>query len=105
MTIDRMAQDGIELADYPRHRLNKSKIIVRCPFVRLGHRPEDGPLTTDLFYALRRDGPGGRRDKEHYSAAYDALGNKARAIGNQSALAELTRVGPPPYKSGDGYAC
>lgn len=28
---------------------------------------------------------------------------KARALGNQSAINELSKVGPPPYSSGDGY--
>jgi len=37
------------------------------------------------------------------SVAYDALLKKARAVGEQTAIDELTRVGPPPYKSGEGY--
>jgi pimeloyl-ACP methyl ester carboxylesterase len=35
--------------------------------------------------------------------AYDELLKKARAVGNQQAIDELSRVGPPPYESGGGY--
>ena len=39
----------------------------------------------------------------NYSMAYDALLRKAQATGNQRALDDLRRVGPPPYQSGEGY--
>lgn len=102
MTIDRMAQDGIELADYLRHHLNKSKIIlvahsfgsiIGLKMVRA--RP-------DLFYAYVGTGEIADETRNYY-AAYDALMKKARATGNQEALADLTRIGHPPYKSGEGY--
>ena len=40
---------------------------------------------------------------KNYSVAYDELLKKARAVGNQQAIDELTQVGPPPYESGRGY--
>lgn len=40
----------------------------------------------------------------NYLVAYEELVKKARAIGNQEATEELTRVGAPPYKTGEGYS-
>jgi pimeloyl-ACP methyl ester carboxylesterase len=56
----------------------------------------------ELFYAYV--GTGQVADEvKNYSAAYDALLQKAQATGNQQAIAELKRVGPPPYSDGQGY--
>ena len=102
ITVDRMVQDGIELSEYLRKHLGKDKIIV------VGHsfgtilglgmvraRPE-------LFYAYV--GTGQVADEvKNYSVAYDELLKKARALGNQQALDELSHAGPPPYESGGGY--
>ena len=102
MTVDRMTQDGIELAQYLRKHLGKDKIIVVAhsfgTLLGLGMvraRPE-------LFYAYV--GTGQVADEvNNYSATYDALLQKAKASGNQQAIEELKRVGPPPYSSGEGY--
>ena len=102
MTVDRMTKDGIELAEYLRKRLGKDKIVVVAhsfgSILGLGMvraRPE-------LFYAYV--GTGQVADEvKNYSAAYDALLQKAHATGNQQAIDELKRVGPPPYTSGEGY--
>jgi pimeloyl-ACP methyl ester carboxylesterase len=103
MTVDRMTKDGIELAEYLRKHLGKDKITVVAhsfgTILGLGMvraRP-------DLFYAYV--GTGQVADEvKNYSAAYDALMQKAQAIGNQQAIDELKRVGPPPYPNGEGYA-
>jgi pimeloyl-ACP methyl ester carboxylesterase len=42
-------------------------------------------------------------ETKNYSAAYDALLEKAQATSNQQAILELKRVGPPPYSDGEGY--
>jgi pimeloyl-ACP methyl ester carboxylesterase len=102
ITVDRMVQDGIELTEYLRKHLGKEKIIV------VGHsfgtilglgmvraRPE-------LFYAYVGTGQVADEAK-NYFVAYDELLKKARAVGNQQAIEELSRVGPPPYASGGGY--
>jgi len=103
MTVDRMTKDGIELAEYLRKHLAKDKIIV------VGHSfgtiLELGMVRArpELFYAYV--GTGQIADEiKNYSAAYDALLQKAQATGNQQAIDELKRVGPPPYTSGAGYA-
>jgi pimeloyl-ACP methyl ester carboxylesterase len=103
MTVDRMTKDGIELAGYLRKHLGKDKIVVVAhsfgTILGLGMvraRPE-------LFYAYV--GTGQVADEvKNYSAAYRALFEKAQALGNQQAIDELQRVGPPPYANGEGYA-
>jgi len=102
MTVDRMTKDGIELAEYLRKHLGKDKIIV------VGHSfgtiLELGMVRAkpELFYAYV--GTGQVADEvKNYSAAYDALLQKAHATGNQQAIEELQRIGPPPYPSGEGY--
>lgn len=102
ITVDRMAQDGIELAEYLRQHLKKDKIIV------VGH--SFGTILgmrmvrarPDLFYCYV--GAGQVSDEtRNYAAAYDALLKKAQTTGNQQAINELKSVGPPPYTSGQGY--
>jgi pimeloyl-ACP methyl ester carboxylesterase len=102
MTVARMTQDGIELAEYLRKHLGKDKIIV------VGHSfgtiLELGMVRArpELFYAYVGTGQVADEGK-NYFAAYDALLQKAQATGNQQALDELKRVGPPPYSDGQGY--
>ena len=102
MTVARMTQDGIELAEYLRKHLGKDKIIV------VGHSfgtiLELGMVRAkpELFYAYVGTGQVADEAK-NYSAAYDALLQKAQATGDQQAIEDLKRVGPPPYKSSEGY--
>lgn len=102
MTVDRLVQDGIELSEYLRKHLAKDKIVIVChsfgSILGLGM----ARARPDLFYAYV--GTGQVADEtRNYSAAYDALLKKAKSVGNQQAIDELSRVGPPPYKSGEGY--
>jgi len=102
MTLDRMVQDGIEVAEYLRTHLHKDKIIVVAHSFGsiLGMRMVSA--RPDLFYAYV--GTGQVADStRNYSVAYDALLRKAQATVNQQALDELRRVGRPPYKSAEGY--
>jgi pimeloyl-ACP methyl ester carboxylesterase len=102
MTVDRMIQDGIEVAQYARAHLQKRKIIL------LGH--SFGSILAmrmisakpELFYAYVGTGQVADSTKS-YSVAYEALLKKAQVTGNQAALDDLRRIGPPPYKSGEGY--
>jgi pimeloyl-ACP methyl ester carboxylesterase len=103
ITVDRMVQDGIELSEYLRKRLGKGKIII------VGH--SFGSIIGVLMARARPDlfcayvGTGQVADEtRNYFVAYDELLKKARAEGNQQAFDELSRVGPPPYASGEGYS-
>jgi pimeloyl-ACP methyl ester carboxylesterase len=102
ITVERIVQDGIELAEYLRKRFGKDKIVI------VGHSfgsiigLQMARARPDLFVAYV--GTGQVADEtRNYSVAYEALLKKARAVGDQTAVDELTRVGSPPYKSGEGY--
>ncbi len=96
MTIERMARDGIEVAEYLRDHLHKGKIIL------LGHswgsilgihmikaRP-------NLFHAYVGTGQVANL-RQGVEIGYPQALAKARAAGNAKAVSELEAVGPPPY--------
>jgi pimeloyl-ACP methyl ester carboxylesterase len=106
MTLDRMAQDGIELSEYLQKHLGRDKdndkiVLVAHSFGSiLGLRMVQA--RPDLFSAYVGTGQVSDETK-NYSVAYLALLEKAQATGNQQAVAELRRIGPPPYANGEGY--
>src|SRR5260370_25498261 len=99
ITIDRMAKDGVELAELLSKKLQKDKIVL------VGHswgsilgvfmvkaRPE-------LFYAFV--GTGQAADPlRNYAVAYAALIERASREGNSRALQELNEAGARLYKAG-----
>ena len=102
LTVDRMAQDGVELAEYLRRHLGKPKIILVAHSFGSLIALRMVQTRPDLFYAYV--GTGQVADEtRNYAVAYDALLKKARAVGNPRALDELTKAGPPPYPSCGGY--
>src|ERR1700682_4624033 len=102
ITVDRMVQDGIELAEYLRKHLGKEKIII------VGHSfgstlgVRMAKARPDLFYAYVGTGQVADGSKNP-SVTYEALVKKAKATGDERAIEELSRVGPPPWNSADGY--
>ncbi|HEU5414638.1 MAG TPA: alpha/beta hydrolase [Candidatus Angelobacter sp.] len=102
LTVDRMAQDGIEVTEYLRKHLGKEKIILVAHSFGSIIGLKMVQTKPDLFYAYVGTGQVADETK-NYAAAYEALLNKARALGNQRAIDELSKVGPPPYSSGNGY--
>ena len=103
ITIERMVQDGVELAELLSKRLQKDKIVL------VGH---SWGSTLGVFMAKARPelfhafvGTGQVADPtRNYVVAYAALVEKASREGNSRALQELKEVGPPPYKDGKGFA-
>ena len=102
ITIDRISRDGIELAEFLRTSLHKKKIIL------VGHSL--GSILGVFMVKARPDifcafvGTGQVADPaKNYDVAYRELVKKAKAVGEQRALKELTEVGPPPYSDGRGY--
>ena len=103
VTLERMAQDGVELADHLRKSLQKDKLIL------VGHswgsilglsmiraRP-------DAFHAFV--GTGQVADStRNYTVAYEALLKQARALNERTAVEELLAIGPPPYKDFRGWS-
>ena len=103
ITIERMVQDGVELAELLSKRLQKDKIVL------VGHSWGStlgvfmAKARPDLFYAFV--GTGQVADPaRNYAVAYAALVERASREGNSRALQELNEVGPPPYKDGKGFA-
>lgn len=102
VTVNRLVQDGVELAALLIKSLGKNKVVL------VGHswgstlgvlmakaRPE-------LFYAFVGTGQVGDQTK-NYAVAYDALVKKAEALKDERAVRELRAVGPPPYPNGQGF--
>jgi len=102
MTLDRMAQDGIAVAEYLKGHLEKPKILLVAHSFGsiLGLRMV--AARPDLFSAFVGTGQVADNTR-NYMVAFDALVEKARKSGDGLALAELQRVGPPPYATGEGY--
>jgi pimeloyl-ACP methyl ester carboxylesterase len=103
ISIDRMVQDGIELTEYLRGHLHKEKIILVAHSFGsiLGVRMVRA--NPGLFYAYVGTGQVADFPIQNYSATYEALLKKAKALGDQRAIEELSHVGPPPYDSGEGF--
>ena len=103
ITVERMVQDGLELAELLSKRLQKDKIVL------VGH---SWGSTLGVFMAKARPelfhafvGTGQVADPARsYTVAYEALVEKASREGNSRAVEELKAVGPPPYKDGKGFA-
>ena len=102
ITVDRMAQDGIELADTLRRTLQKDRILL------VGHSWGSilgvymAKARPDLFSAFVGTGMVGDPQK-NYVVAYETLLEKATKLGEARAIRELKDVGPPPYADGRGY--
>jgi pimeloyl-ACP methyl ester carboxylesterase len=98
MTVERMADDGIEIAQFLAKHLNKKKIIIyggswgSILGIYMAHaRP-------DLFYAYVGDAQMVNTRKNE-SASYARVLEMARAAGDQQAITALTAIGPPPWDS------
>jgi imidazolonepropionase-like amidohydrolase/pimeloyl-ACP methyl ester carboxylesterase len=98
MTVKRMVEDGIEVAEFLTKHLNKKKIIIEGGSwgsilgIYMAHaRP-------DLFYAYVGDAQLVNTRKED-SASYARVLELARTSGDQQAITALTAIGPPPWRS------
>jgi pimeloyl-ACP methyl ester carboxylesterase len=102
ITIPRMTQDGVELADLVRKHLRKDKIILvghSWGSILGVHMVKARP---DLFYAFV--GTGQVADPAtSYTVAHRELLRKAETLKDERAIRELREVGPPPYLDGRGY--
>jgi pimeloyl-ACP methyl ester carboxylesterase len=102
ITVARMTQDGVELADLLRKQLRKDKIILvghSWGSILGVHMVKARP---DLFYAFV--GTGQVADSAtSYPVAHGDLLRKAETLTDERAIRELREVGPPPYPDGRGY--
>lgn len=102
VTADRITEDGIEVVEYSRHRVDKRKVIL------LGH--SWGSLLGVAMIKKRPDlfsayvGTGQVVSFAGTTAAqYDDLVKRASAEANQDALRKLHDIGPPPYEMGPKF--
>jgi pimeloyl-ACP methyl ester carboxylesterase len=98
MTVERMVDDGVEVAQYLAKHLNQKKIIVEglswgsiLGIYMVHARP-------DLFYAYVGMAQLVNTRKAD-SASYARVLELARASGDQPAITALTTIGPPPWNS------
>jgi pimeloyl-ACP methyl ester carboxylesterase len=100
MSINRMAQDGIEVSEFLRNHLHKDKIIL------LGHSWGSilgihmAKQRPDLFYAYVGTGQVSNIPKSQ-QISYAHLLEKARAANDKKAVKALEGIGPPPFDSMD----
>jgi pimeloyl-ACP methyl ester carboxylesterase len=98
MTINQMSLDGIDVSRFLLHHLHQPKLIV------LGHSWGSilalrmAKLQPDLFSAYVGTGQI-VAEQADWAAGYTELLGKARAAQDLTALGELQRAGPPPYKT------
>jgi pimeloyl-ACP methyl ester carboxylesterase len=101
--IERMAQDGVELAEHLKKVLGQEKVLL------VGH---SWGSTLGVFMAKARPelfsafvATGLVADPQRgYTVAHAELLRKARSLGDARAVRELEAIGPPPYADGRGYA-
>lgn len=98
MTLERMTQDGIELAEYLRIHLHKAKIVLVGhswgSFLGI-HIVKQRP---DLFYAYVGTGQviGRATFEKAFEIAIDHLQTLAQSVNNTEALAELAPIASQP---------
>lgn len=98
MSIDRMADDGIEVAEFLRAHLKKKKIILlghSWGSILGVHMAQERP---DLFYAYVGTGQATQMTRSQ-QISYAHLLEKARAANNKRAVQALEVIGPPPFDS------
>jgi pimeloyl-ACP methyl ester carboxylesterase len=99
MTMSRIVSDGLEVANFLRHRLHKNKIII------LGH--SWGSMLGISMATARPEffsayvGMGQVVGLESETAAYNMALASAQRAGDRKDEAALRAIGPPPYRSVD----
>jgi pimeloyl-ACP methyl ester carboxylesterase len=102
VSMDNIARDGDELADYLRGYLRKNKIgvyaaswgtFIAVPMIQ--RRP-------DLFYAYLGTGQEVSFQRGEALVYQDVLA-KAQARRDEAAIEELKKAGPPPYRSDTAF--
>jgi pimeloyl-ACP methyl ester carboxylesterase len=95
ITLDRLAEDGIELAEYLCRRLSKEKIILLGSSVGSLTGVIMAKLRPDLFYAfVGTDQNAPDSEFLSYKLAIDAL----KSGGNKKGLKLIEKMGPDPSK-------
>jgi pimeloyl-ACP methyl ester carboxylesterase len=103
LTIERFARDGIAVAEYLKQRLHVDKVLLvgiswgSIIGVEMAQRRPD-LFSAYVGTAQYASGPQGRR------LGYDLALEAARQEGDAVAIADLERIGPPPYERVEDFA-
>ena len=97
LTIERMSQDGVEVAELVRGRLGKERVILLAHSWGTVLGVNMAVRRPDLFYAYVGTGQivDMRRNED---LSYDLLLERVRAAGDEKAVKALEGIGRPPYK-------
>jgi pimeloyl-ACP methyl ester carboxylesterase len=98
MTVERMAQDGVKVAEFLTKHLNKKKIIIVGGSWGSILGIYMARVRPDLFYAYVGSAQLVNTRKNE-AASYARVLAMARASGDQQAITALTKIGPPPWGS------
>jgi pimeloyl-ACP methyl ester carboxylesterase len=98
MRLDRMAQDGIELAEFLRGRLHKGKIGILAASDGSTFGLMIAKRRPDLLYAYVGTGQV-ISVQDSYKETYEVALDAARRDRNDKAVAEILAAGPPPWPS------
>lgn len=96
LSVERLRDDGIEVAAYAARRLGKRKLILMggsWSSILGTHMAKARP---DLFYAYVGSSHLAR-SADNLKASYDRTLGLARAGGDQDAIGKLEALGPPPW--------
>ena len=95
-TTEQIIQDGIDVAEYVRSRLNKQKIILLGASWGSIVGIEMARRRPDLFYAYVGTGQIVNMQRNEV-VGYKRLMERVRAADDKSAIEQLEKIGPPPY--------
>ena len=98
VTKDRMAQDGIEVAEFIRTRLDKSKIAIVAVSWGTAIGVRMAKARPDVFSLYVGSGQSVNQGK-YRRLAYSQLLAEAHRRNDRQAIEELEANGPPPYDS------
>lgn len=100
LSIDRIAGDGVQVADWVRYRLHKPKIVL------LGHSwgtiiaSEMARRRPDLFSAYVATGQIVNMQRGE-ALGYRLLTERVKGARDAKGMAKLQKIGPPPYRDRD----
>jgi len=102
LTIEGIAQDGVEVAKFAREHLHRSKVVLLGMSWGTLLGVYMAKAQPDLFYAYV--GTGQLVDTQQNEArAYVQVLAKARARRDAPAIKELEAIGPPPYRNARAF--